>query len=73
MTLAAQPLGEYAWVSCTVDDDPGVGRTRHLVREGGIDTLCHASASSPDIWQRGHRKPKCAECVKAAERMRVDH
>jgi len=74
MTLAASSLLPHIWVTCTVEVEPAIGRTLRLVREGGIDTLCHASASGPDIWERGHRgKPKCPVCLEAAERLHIDH
>lgn len=53
----------YFWGSCTVEQDWYTGRHRHLIRTGGIDTRCGASASGPDIWVTGHSKKQCPKCI----------
>lgn len=44
------------------------GFVRHLVRPGGIDTLCATSATHPDIWRGNTTKPKCKTCAEIEEK-----
>lgn len=53
----------YFWGSCTTEESWDVGRRRHLVRIGGIDTRCGATASLPEVWQSGHPKLQCEKCI----------
>jgi hypothetical protein len=56
------PPEGYRWVTCSVKDDWDTGRYRHLVRIGGLDTKCGASASHPEIWRANSTKPYCPKC-----------
>lgn len=65
----------YFWGSCTTEDAWDVGRSRHLVRIGGLDTRCGASASYPEVWAPGHPKkqcPKCIECLTEYEKRELN-
>ena len=55
----------YFWGSCTTEDSWDLGRYRHLVRDGGLDTRCGASATSPEVWEPGHPKRQCEKCLAA--------
>lgn len=55
----------YFWGSCTAEDDWDVGRYRHLVLIGGLDTRCNASATYPEVWEPGHPKRQCEKCLAA--------
>lgn len=59
-----------AWVSCDRYASATEWRTQHLVRVGGLTTLCGSTASAPDVWERTsttRRRPKCAKCLAAAK------
>lgn len=61
-TPAPTPDG-YFWGSCRREDDWYASKHRHLIRIGGIDTRCACTASLPEVWEAGHPKTQCPECV----------
>lgn len=72
--LAALPAARPArlvWVGCDrYSSSHEVIAHVHLVREGGISTLCNATASSPEVWERRRyrHRPKCPKCLDALGR-----
>lgn len=57
----------YHWVACSAREFPASGRVRHIVRKGGLDTLCGHSASYPEIWRGNKTKPDCIYCLEQAQ------
>ena len=66
-----EPLPTLRWVGCDrYTSSYDVVGVVHLVRDGGITTLCNATASSPDVWERRRyrHRPKCPKCLDALGR-----
>ena len=51
------------WVSVSVREIGPIGYHRHIVRKGGLTTVCGATASSPDVWRGNSSKPRWGKCV----------
>ncbi len=49
--------------SCGIREFGHVGEVRHIVRRGGLTTVCGCMASHPDVWRGNRTKPRCASCV----------
>jgi hypothetical protein len=63
-------LEPYVWRTVNKREWPATGSHRHLVRKGGVDSLCGTTALPASVWRpvRGE-KPDCPECVsRAAEK-----
>ena len=62
---AREPVlrGDDRWAACSAQEFGPVGEHRHIVRRGGLTTVCGASASHPDVWRGNTRKPRCRDCV----------
>jgi hypothetical protein len=67
-----EPLPTLRWVGCDryTSSTHDVIAYVHLVRDGDITTLCNATASSPDVWERRRyrHRPKCQKCLDALGR-----
>lgn len=57
----------YKWGTCGKDLSWSASQYRHIVRKGGLDTLCGNSASHAEIWRDDKRKPVCIVCVNQAQ------
>lgn len=58
----------YKWATCSFEMQPVTNMHHHIVRKGGLNTLCGHSATHPEIWRANKRKPECQECLTAARR-----
>ena len=61
----------YKWGTCGKDLSWTASQNRHIVRPGGLDTLCGNSASHPEIWRDDKRKPVCIVCVNQAKTVKL--
>lgn len=59
---------DLRWVSCSKEASWSVAEARHLVRRGGITTVCGATASTPDVWRGNTTKPECRICKAQEEK-----
>lgn len=57
-------LPDDRWVACSKAEFGPVGENRHIVRVGGLTTVCGASATHPDIWRGNSTKPRCPACLR---------
>lgn len=51
------------WVACSAREFGPVGTYRHIVRTGGLTTVCGATATVAAIWRGNTTKPRCKQCT----------
>lgn len=54
--------GEDRWASHAIFLGE-TGRTRHIVRRGGLTSVCGTTAMPVDTWRGNTSKPRCPDCV----------